>query len=169
MAVRHGGMITPPSVLAAYIGRITSIDTAASFSRQTFQLAAGLDIFLLEPAQIHFKCVAHRFFAAMGIEGLRLHVFNVDDFAIIIDKGNGQWQECVFHPHAHLGRVIEYKHHALIGFHLFAEHQTLFPLGFGAGYFGLDQVNANIELSGREARRLCLRHHGENEQADTGQ
>ena len=124
---------------------------------------ARLDVFLPEPAQVHFQRIAHGhgFGRAVAVERMRLHVFDVDDLAAGIDKGHGQGQRRVFHPHALRRWVTEDEQHARIGWQLFAVHQALFALLFRGGHFRLDQMHA-----GRQLHALRLGNAGACQQGD---
>lgn len=129
---------------------------------------AWLDIFLPEPAQVHFQRIAHGHGSgrAVAVERMRLHVFDVDDLAAGIDKGHGQGQRRVFHPHALRGRGAKDEQHACIRRHLFTVHQALFALLFRSGHFRLDQVHAGRELQALALRCLRLRNAGTRQQGD---
>ena len=55
---------------------------------QPGDLHAGSDVLLPEPALIHLQCKSSRFFRAVRIQRLRLHVLYVDDATFFIKKGN---------------------------------------------------------------------------------
>jgi hypothetical protein len=58
-------------------------------SWQPFNNAAWLQVLLPEPALIHFQCVPDWFLRAMRISCLRLHVLDINNFAIFIEEGDG--------------------------------------------------------------------------------
>lgn len=129
---------------------------------------AWLDVFLLEPAQVHFQRIAHGhgFGRAMAVERVRLHVFDVDDLAAGVDKGHGQGQRRVLHPHALRGRVAKDEQHACIRRHLLTVHQALFALRFRGGHLRLDQMHAGRELHALALRCLRLRNACARQQGD---
>lgn len=139
-----------------FLAAVSAMDSGHRLARgrQVADAHAWLDVLLLEPAQMHFQRIAHGhgLRRAMAVERVRLHVFDVDDLAAGIDKGDGQGQRRVFHPHALRRWIAKDEQHARIGLHFFTVHQTLFALRFRGGHFRLDQVHAS-----RQLHALCLR------------
>ena len=60
----------------------------------------------------------------MRVGGLRLHVDEIHDGAIVGHKCRGQRQQRVFHPEALLRRLFKYKQHAFLLRHVLTVHQT---------------------------------------------
>jgi len=56
----------------------------------------------------------------MGVGGLFLHFFDIDDLALVVEECDRQWYQGIFHPHANAGGAPNRNYTALIGAHLFA-------------------------------------------------
>ena len=118
------------------------------------------------PALRHFQRVAHRLLRAVRILGLRRHVFDVDDRAVVGDEGDRKRQERVAHPEAlHVG-VLEHEQHAVVAGQLAAEHQAAAAALFRVGDFCADNVDAGGQLCARQFRlraglRASQRRQGE--------
>ena len=120
--------------------------------RQARDLYARADVLLSEPSLIHFERITRRFFCAVRIERLGLHIFDVDDAPFFIDESDRQRKQCVLHSHADMSCFRKAEHHAFAGGHFFAEHQALRTLYIADSDFCLDKVNANAECR----HRKCL-------------
>jgi hypothetical protein len=118
---------------------------------------AGFDIFPRKPAGIHFKRVSHVFFRAMRIKRLRLHFFDIDNHPVFVHKCDRQWDQCIFHPHAHRLRGSKYKYHPFIRSQTGAKHQATLVLCRRGGDFSLDQIDAYVERRNRKSLvLLCV-------------
>jgi hypothetical protein len=76
------------------------------------------------------------------ISGLWLHVFQVDDAAIVGNKRGGERKNGVLHPETLLARRLEHEQHALALGHFAAVHQTDLVLLRGQGDLNVHLVNA---------------------------
>jgi hypothetical protein len=96
------------------------------------------------------------------LQGLRRHLVDVDDAAVVGDERDGQRQQRVLHPEALLGRLFEDEQHALVLGHFLAVHQSGHALLGRRGDLGVDLVHADRELHARQLHLgLVLRHgHG---------
>src|SRR6476661_4531351 len=88
------------------------------------QPATRLDAFPGKPALVHLEHVAHRPRGTVRVGGLRLHVREVDDFAVVGNESSGERQHGVLHPEALHPGFLEGEQHALLLRHLLAEHQA---------------------------------------------
>ncbi len=102
----------------------------------------------------------------MRIERLRLHFFDIDNFAIGADEGDRQRNQRIFHPHAYAFGLTEQEYHAVVGAELFAEHQALFALARAGGDLGVDDVDADGELGVGEGFALLGEGAGGGDQQD---
>ncbi len=125
---------------------------------QSADAAARLHPALGKPALVHLQHETHRLGRAMRVGGLRLHVHQVHDAAVVGHEGGGQRQQCVFHPEALCGGLLEDKQHAFGDRHLLAVHQPDLALFVGLCHLGVDQVHAGRQLDARQVHlRLSLR------------
>ena len=115
------------------------------FKRFATQLEACLDALFSEPALVHLQHVAYRFGRAMRIGGLGLHVNQIDDRAIVCDKGSGEWQERIFHPEALHRCLFKDKDHAFLLWHVFAKHQANATLLGCHCYLGVDAKHPGFQ------------------------
>ena len=115
------------------------------------QPRAGLDAALLEPALVHLQHVAHRLGRAVRVGGLRLHVGQVDDGAVVGHEGGGQRQQGVLHPEALGGGLLEHEQHAFVHRHLAAVHQADLALLRRGRHLGVDAVHAGRQRHARQA------------------
>lgn len=81
----------------------------------------------------------------MRIRGLRLHVSQIDNGAVVSQKSCGQWQKGVAHPETLLGDLVKNEKHALGLRHFFAKHQTGLALLGGQSQLGIDLVHAGAQ------------------------
>jgi len=90
----------------------------------------------------------------MRVGGLRLHVRQIDDGAVVRDKSSSQWEEGVFHPKALGAGLLKHKQHALVRGHFATKHQANAALLRGLGDLGVNLVHAQLQF---DARQLGLR------------
>ena len=64
----------------------------------------------------------------MGSLGFGLHVFNIDNATIIVDKGHRKGYQSIAHPHAMLGLFIENEQHSTVGWQFRSKHQSALAL-----------------------------------------
>ena len=83
----------------------------------------------------------------MCVGGLGLHIGQVDDGAIVGDKGCSQRQDGVLHPKTLLTGLLKGKQHAFGLGHFCAVHQTNGPLIGVGGHLRLDLVHARLQLN----------------------
>ncbi len=122
------------------------------------ELESGLDAFFGKPALVHLQHIAHGFDRAVRVGGLRFHVCQIHNGAVIGYKGGGEWQHGVLHPEALLARLRENKKHALLLWHLFAKHEADLPLLRCLGHLGVNLVDARRQHDALQIRlRLVLR------------
>lgn len=114
-----------------------------------------------EPTLVHFQSKPCRGIGAVVVFGLWLHFTNIDDGPIVVNKGNGEGDQGIFHPHAvALGRG-EYEEHAFVGTHSGTLHESLHSFFLGAGHFSFNTMEADEHLYGRA---LCLETQAGEEQ-----
>ena len=87
--------------------------------------------------------------------GLRRHVLDVENAALLIEKGHRQRQIRIAHPHAMAIRPGEYEQHALVGRHALTMHQTLHAIGLIGSDFSFDAIKTGGQLHAWHLR-LCL-------------
>jgi superoxide dismutase, Fe-Mn family len=135
------------------------------FERRPRELLPGLQALLREPSGVHLQHVAHGPGGAVRIQGLRLHLVDVDDGAVVRHEGHRQRQQGVLHAEALLRRALEDEEHALVLRHLLAVHQARRALVGRGGHLGVDDVHAGGQLhAGQVHLRLLLREGGAGEQ-----
>ena len=81
----------------------------------------------------------------MRIRGLRLHISQIDNGAVVSHERCGQGQNGVSHPEALLGYLLKNKKHAFRLGHFFAEHQSGLALLRGQGQLGINLVHADAQ------------------------
>src|SRR3990167_4086867 len=125
------------------------------------QLASRLETTFCKPTLVHFQHVAHRFAGAMGIGRLWLHVCQVDDGAVVSNKGGSQGQQRVLHPEAQARWAFKDKQHALVVWHIFAEHQADAALVGRLCHLCVDAMHPGCELNaGQIHLGSLLREYG---------
>ncbi len=92
----------------------------------------------------------------MRIGGLRLHVDEVDDGAIVRHKSGGQRQQRVFHPKALLRWLFKYEQHPLLLRHVFPEHQSDLALLRRERDLGRDLVHAGRQRCALQVELGCV-------------
>jgi len=107
------------------------------------QLGPRLKAFLGKPALVDLQHIAHGLVRAVRFGGLRLHVFEVYDGAVVGDEGGGQRYQGVFHPKTLLALGLEHKQHSFLLPHLGAKHQPRGVLLGGLRNLRLNLVNSN--------------------------
>ena len=106
------------------------------------QFEAWLEAFLAEPALVHLQHIAHRLERAVGVGGLWLHVFQVDDGSVVGNERCRQGQKGVFHPETLFAGVREDKQHALALGHVGPVHQSDLVLLWRHGDLNVHLVDA---------------------------
>ncbi len=85
----------------------------------------------------------------MGICGLGLHIYQIDDGSVICHKCGGKGQKGVFHPKALGAGLLEHKQHTFVRRHFTAKHQANAALIRRLGDLGVDLVHAQLQLDAR--------------------
>ena len=91
-------------------------------------LETGLDALFGEPSLVHLQHVTHRFGGAVRGGGLRLHVGQIGDGAVLGDEGRSQGNVGVLHPETLALLAREDEQHALGLWHGLAKHEPDFLL-----------------------------------------
>lgn len=89
----------------------------------------------LKPGFVHFQCINRFGLAAVDVKSQRLHLLNINNEAVFIDKGNRKRDERVFHPHADGIVSIHDEQHSGVLRQVLAKHQTFFSAGIVGGNF----------------------------------
>ena len=96
----------------------------------------------------------------MRIRGLRLHVSQIDNGAVVRKKSCGQWQLGVAHPETLLGDLFKNEKHAFRLRHFFAKHQSGLALLGGQSQLGIDLVHAGAEHGALKLELGLVLGHG---------
>ena len=115
--------------------------------------AAGAQATRAEPLRVHLQRIARRLRRAMIVLGLGQHFLDIDDAALPVEKGDGQRQQRVLHPHAVTGIGIENEQHAAMRWHRLAHHQAAHAAFLGIHDFRLDAMHAGRQFDDRQFRR----------------
>ena len=95
-----------------------------------------------------------RFGTMQGVAA-RLHVVEIDDTALAVDKRNRQRQGRIVHPETMRRRLFKHEQHAAVGGELFALHQAASTLARGGCDFNLEQLLADAQLESCGAIRYA--------------
>src|SRR5690606_3943789 len=105
------------------------------------------------PALGNFEAEAVVRFGLVELEGLGLHVLDVDDFAAAGDEGDGEGDEGVFHPEA-AAALLEDEQHAGAVRYVFAAAQAGGALCLLVGDFDLEAHD--VAVCGDDGEGLSL-------------
>src|SRR5690554_3574376 len=124
-------------------GRARSGQTAYPGSRA--QLMPG------EPALFHLEGIARGAEGTVAVQGMGLHVSEIDDLAPGVDEGNGQRQRRVLHPEAVLPRLLEDKQHSMVWRKLVAKHEAARAAGIIGRHLCGDGLRADFQWDDGQA------------------
>jgi hypothetical protein len=85
---------------------------------------------------------------------LRFHICNPNDPAILVDKGDAQRNEGIFHPEPVIVFCLKDEEHPLVFAQMFSPHQSMVPLLRGLSDFHPDFFLMNIKGNFQDTLRM---------------
>ena len=121
-------------------------------------LVAGLDAVEREPMEIRFQRVGDLVAVAAG-DGFveRFHVVDFEDYAVLVDEGDGERDQRVLHPEGRGGDFGLKENHAVVVAEFRAIHETALLLLRCRGDFGIQRRFADVQGDFRERSNVIRR------------
>ena len=91
----------------------------------------------------------------MGIQRERFHVCNPNDPAILLDEGDAQGDEGIFHPKPVIVLCLKDKEHPIVFPQIFSTHQPMVPLLRGLDDLHPDFFLTDVKRNFQDSLRTC--------------